>query len=218
MVAKSPRSQIESGGSSPDEARSYESADHDTLDLAAAAGPVQGNPAEAATTEFSVDLSDLTVSSLTAVEFADLARLVAEVALMGGLRAPGFSSPPRRPEIDRSIRRQGTHSVVAVRRRGRPAAAVQADLIEGVVVANELDEFDAARFRSQAWAAVTVGRTSVIQRVAIVGGVGSFEDPASLDTAESMDEERAVASTCSSTEQDTAVAAIIPLGGAAEAA
>lgn len=97
--------------------------------------------------------------SLSAVEFANTARLIGDVARTGGLRAPGFSSPPRRPEIDRSIRRNGTRAVVAVRRRGRPASAIQADLIEGVVVANELDPFEAARFRAQAWAALALGWT-----------------------------------------------------------
>ena len=228
MVAKSPRSHIEGDSSSPDEVRPHDSAVHDMPNREAVsssgAGPdpeddqLECDPSEAAITEFSVDLSGLEVKSLTAVEFADLARLIAEVALMGGLRAPGFASPPRRPEVDRSIRRQGANSVVAVRRRGRPAAAVQADLIEGVVVANELDEFDAARFRSQAWAAVTVGRTTVVQQVVELGDAGTSENPATSDDAESVDQERSVAETCSSAAQDAAVATIIPIGGAAEAA
>lgn len=46
--------------------------------------------------------------------------------------------------------------VVSVRRRGRPAVAVHADLIEGVVVVNGLDPLEATRFRNQAWAALTV--------------------------------------------------------------
>jgi hypothetical protein len=42
--------------------------------------------------------------------------------------------------------------VVAVRRTGRPLAAVRADIIEGVVAANGLTGAAADRFRHAAWA------------------------------------------------------------------
>jgi len=61
-----------------------------------------------------------------------------------GLIAPGFRSPPRLPETDRTIRRARWGAVVAVRLRGRPIEAVVADMIEGILVANAL-EADAAR-------------------------------------------------------------------------
>lgn len=49
---------------------------------------------------------------------------------------------------------------MAVAHRGRPFAAVLADLVEGVVVANHLAGADALRARSALWEAVAVGSTS----------------------------------------------------------
>lgn len=46
---------------------------------------------------------------------------------------------------------------VAVAVRGRPWAAVVADMIEGVVVANRLTAPLADRLRTELWAAVTDG-------------------------------------------------------------
>jgi hypothetical protein len=55
--------------------------------------------------------------------------------------------------VDRSIRRRPNGTVVvAVRRTGRPLAAVRADVIEGVVAANQLVGEPADRFRHAAWA------------------------------------------------------------------
>ncbi|MFM7068013.1 MAG: hypothetical protein ACKOYM_01010, partial [Actinomycetes bacterium] len=72
-----------------------------------------------------------------------------------GLRPPVFRSPPRIDGVDRTIRRRPDGVVVvAVRLADRPFAAVQADVVEGVVVANELDAADAARFRQSAWSAL----------------------------------------------------------------
>lgn len=63
-----------------------------------------------------------------------------------------FRSPPRLEGIDRSIRRRPNGTVVvAVRRDGRPLAAVQADVIEGVVAANGLTGESADQFRHAAW-------------------------------------------------------------------
>jgi hypothetical protein len=41
--------------------------------------------------------------------------------------------------------------VVAIARAGRPLAAVQSDVIEAIVVANDLDGRRADRFRRAAW-------------------------------------------------------------------
>lgn len=95
-------------------------------------------------------------TGMTAVQFADSARIIADLARSGALRVPAFRSPPRRPEVDRSIARRDRGAVVSVRRRGRPAVAVHADLIEGIVALNDLDPVEAARFRNQAWASLTV--------------------------------------------------------------
>jgi hypothetical protein len=57
--------------------------------------------------------------------------------------------------VDRSIQRRRNGSVmVAIRREDRPFAAIQGDVIEGVVAANELSGEQADRFRRAAWAAL----------------------------------------------------------------
>ena len=63
---------------------------------------------------------------------------------------PGFRSPPRLPDVARSLRRvPGEAPVVAVRRRGRPTADVLSDMIDGVVVANGLAGPEAERLRAE---------------------------------------------------------------------
>lgn len=71
-----------------------------------------------------------------------------------GLEVPAFRSPPRLVGIHRSIRRVPGATVVAVVVRGRPWPAVQADLVEGVVAANELPADAADRVRAHLWAAI----------------------------------------------------------------
>lgn len=91
----------------------------------------------------------------TASRFSETVRTVLTLARRRGLRPPVFRSPPSLEGIDRSIRRRQSGSVVvAVRRSGRPLAAVQADVIEGVVAANGLVGEQADRFRHAAWAAL----------------------------------------------------------------
>ena len=55
-----------------------------------------------------------------------------------GLTVPGFRSPPRLVGVQRSIKRWPGGATVAVVVRDRPWAAVQADLVEGIVAANGL--------------------------------------------------------------------------------
>ncbi len=94
----------------------------------------------------------------TAVRFARVVRSLAEAARAEGLRAPAFRSPPRRSGAVRTLRRWGDGgSTVAVATRERPWAAVLADLVEGVVVANGLAGPDADRARAALWAAVAAG-------------------------------------------------------------
>jgi hypothetical protein len=70
------------------------------------------------------------------------------------LRVPAFRTPPRLAGLDRTIRRGADGSVlVSVRSRGRPWAAVLADMIEGVVVANGLDPPEVTRARDELWRA-----------------------------------------------------------------
>jgi hypothetical protein len=85
------------------------------------------------------------------VDFAQAARALSRGAGRLGLMAPGFRSPPRLVGCDRTIRRRGRGRVVAVRVKGRPRAAVLADMIEGVVVANGLVPPDADRVRTELW-------------------------------------------------------------------
>lgn len=82
-------------------------------------------------------------------------RTLTSAARQCGLDAPSFRSPPRLNGAVRTIRRRGrAPAVVAVAHRGRPFAAVLADLVEGVVVANLLVGADAIRARSALWEAV----------------------------------------------------------------
>lgn len=90
-----------------------------------------------------------------AVRFAECVRTVSTVAKRARLVAPVYLSPPRLSGVDRSIRRRpGGSVVVAVRLAGRPFAAIQADVVEGVVAANRLEGEPADRFRRSAWAAL----------------------------------------------------------------
>lgn len=91
----------------------------------------------------------------TALRFAEAVRTIVDLSRRGGLAAPVFRSPPRRDGVDRTIRRRGAlPPLIAIRRLDRPLAAVQSDVIEAVVVANELDGERADRFRRAAWAAL----------------------------------------------------------------
>jgi len=87
------------------------------------------------------------------LRFVSVARVLAGEARAQSLRAPVFRSPPRLVGVGRSIirRRDGT-SAVSVALRGRPWAAVVADMVEGVVVANRLRGVEADRCRARLWA------------------------------------------------------------------
>lgn len=88
----------------------------------------------------------------SSLRFAAAARDLGLACRRRGLRMPGFRSPPRLTGVNRSLRRRpdgGT--TVAVRIRGRPFAAVLADMIEGVVVANSLEGEAADRTREALW-------------------------------------------------------------------
>jgi hypothetical protein len=88
----------------------------------------------------------------TCLRFARIARRLAEAARAEGLRAPMFRSPPRVEGVTRTIRRgpRGA-ATVSVVLRGRPWAAVSADMIDGVVVTNGLRGVAADRARAVLW-------------------------------------------------------------------
>jgi len=91
----------------------------------------------------------------TAVHFASAARLIGDTARGRGLIVPAFRSPPRLPGAARTLRRwPGGGATVSVEVRGRPFEAVVADMVEGVVIANEVVGADATRLRTILWEAV----------------------------------------------------------------
>jgi len=92
------------------------------------------------------------------VRFASAVQSLAAESRRQGLVMPGFRSPPRPPGVQRTIRRRADgQAVVAVRLRGRPFAAVAADMVEGVVVANRLVDRRATVARTALLAAVVDG-------------------------------------------------------------
>ena len=91
----------------------------------------------------------------TSLRFARLARSLGQAALAQGLRAPTFRSPPRIPDVSRSIVRRGPAVTVAVVLRDRPWPAVGADMVEGVVAANRLMGVRADHVRAGLWRVAT---------------------------------------------------------------
>lgn len=83
-------------------------------------------------------------SASNSLRFARVAGTLTTEARRLGLVAPGFRSPPRLAEADRTIRRARWGAVVAVRLRDRAFESVVGDMVDGVVAANRL-EGDAAR-------------------------------------------------------------------------
>jgi hypothetical protein len=94
---------------------------------------------------------------MSTVHFAHAARTLPAAARARGLVGPSFRCPPRLRGVDRSLRRRPGGAVVAVRLRGRPWSAVLADMIEGVVVANDLPPPTATRLRTELWELLAPG-------------------------------------------------------------
>ena len=67
----------------------------------------------------------------------------------------GFRTPPRIVGVQRTVRRRAGGGLVAVAVKGRPMAAVLADMIEGVVVVNNLVPPESDTVRAALWSAVT---------------------------------------------------------------
>ncbi|MEX2293537.1 MAG: hypothetical protein WD691_07080 [Acidimicrobiales bacterium] len=102
----------------------------------------------------------------SSLRFARAVQSLGAAARTQGLVVPGFRSPPRLVGVQRSIKRWPGGSTVAVVVRGRPWAAVQADLIEGVIAANALDSPAADRARADLWNALDGdGRPAIPSRV-----------------------------------------------------
>jgi hypothetical protein len=92
----------------------------------------------------------------TTARFVHAARTLGGEARSRRLVAPGFRSPPRILGVSRTLRRwsAGGGVQIAILLRGRPWAAVLADMIEGVVVANGLRGSDADQLRTALWRSV----------------------------------------------------------------
>ena len=88
------------------------------------------------------------MGEVSALEFAVLARRLADEARRLGLVPPAFRSPPGVEGPRRAVRRhRDRRATVVVRRAARPVAEVAADMVEGVLVANELGGARAAACR-----------------------------------------------------------------------
>lgn len=86
--------------------------------------------------------------------FVNAANLLISVAGRFGLIAPGFRTPPRIVGVQRTVRRRPGGGVVAVAVKGRPMAAVLADMIDGVIVVNGLQPPESDTVRAALWAEV----------------------------------------------------------------
>jgi len=133
---------------------------------------------------------DRSAPRTSATQFSECVRTIVTVARRRGLRPPAFRSPPRIAGVDRSIQRRRNGAVmVAIRRGDRPFAAIQGDVIEGVVAANQLTGEPADRFRRAAWAAlegrsaqpVERARAAAVPTAAAAPRSGVDHDPAGGD-------------------------------------
>ena len=118
------------------------------------------------------------VGELSSLRFAAVARELGQAARHRGMEVPAFRSPPRLPGVRRAIRReQDGSTTVSVMLRGRPAVAVVADMIDGMVAAAQLTEIEAGAVRDELWAAalplVIVAPTPSTSGVAATVGPGS---------------------------------------------
>ena len=97
-----------------------------------------------------------TMDSSSTVLFAHAARRLGAATRAAGLTVPAFRCPPRRTGALRTIRRLPGGPVVAVVLRGRAFSDVLADMVEGIIIANRLQDPAAARVRRTLLDAVTV--------------------------------------------------------------
>lgn len=97
---------------------------------------------------------------MESLEFASTVRTLGGTARTLGLVVPGFRSPPKVPGVTRTFKRRDDGTcTVAVVLRGRPDVEVTADLIEGILVANDLTGGAAVRTRTALWEAARSSAT-----------------------------------------------------------
>ena len=114
-----------------------------------------------------------TIESAPSVRFAIVAKVLTQVSARCGIEVPGFKSPPRSVDLDRTVRHQSSGSVVSVRIKDRPFEAVIGDMIEGVILCNDLPIATAGKLRNLMWSAVMQSEhqselTSKSKRTAVV--------------------------------------------------
>ncbi len=90
----------------------------------------------------------------TSIRFAGAARELSRASRLCGLTAPAFTSPPRLAGYSRTIRRRPNGVTVSIALRDRPWAAVLADMIDGIIVANGVVGLEADRARTALWLSV----------------------------------------------------------------
>ena len=87
------------------------------------------------------------MTGVPALRFASVARSLSTAARASSLEVPAFRSPPRIPDVNRSIRRYPGGSVVSVKVKGRPLGRVVEDMVDGVLIANRVRGEAAPRLR-----------------------------------------------------------------------
>lgn len=98
----------------------------------------------------------------TSLDFAVAARGLGVAARSMGLTVPAFRSPPRVAGAERTLRRgRSGWATVSVRLEGRPLGAVVADMVEGIVVANDVSGAEATRVRTALWESLVLTSRSV---------------------------------------------------------
>jgi hypothetical protein len=118
------------------------------------------------------------------LRFGSVAQVLAELARAEGLSCPAFRSPPALVGVSRSIRRRRDgEATVAVSLRGRPWAAVLADMVEGIVAANRLRGVAADRCRTTLWAGL-----GEVEEAAEAGGVDRARTVATRTAGRSEDQ------------------------------
>jgi hypothetical protein len=114
----------------------------------------------------SVVVDMMCAMSSRSLQFASAAKLLTQAARDKGLEPPAFRSPPRVLGRDRTLRRTRDGAVVSVQLNGRPLVAVVADMIEGTLAANALDDVDAEHARRSLWEAVEAQFGDAVSRAA----------------------------------------------------
>ncbi len=87
------------------------------------------------------------MGGVSALQFAELAKIMAVAARAHGWTVPTFRSPPRRAGAHRTMRHMESGILVAVQLRRRTFFEVVVDMIDGVVQTNNLAGDEAAACR-----------------------------------------------------------------------